>query len=138
MDYKEFYKNELFPENEVFITDALLEKNNWDDKMAIDDDCQSYCLYNDIGRINILKDYYGKGKNLYTLCIDNTNNDYRKVRTFSDIKAAIYSYLCGQTVFKYGPDENGLYGYHALENEEEMAEWRYNEYCKMMKCIEKT
>ena len=45
MDYKEFYKNELFPENEVFITDALLEKNNWDDKVAIDEDCQSYYFY---------------------------------------------------------------------------------------------
>lgn len=139
MDYKNFYKNELFPENEVLITDALLKKNKWLKVIDPFNPKTKFYYFDNglIGRIHVIKNYFGKGKNSYTLCLNYKDDDCRNIRKISDIKAAIYSYVCGQTGTKYGPNKDGLYSYQSLETEEEMQEWRYNEYCKMVKAIEK-
>lgn len=136
MDYKEFYKNELFPENDVFITDTLLRKNKWSKYGDIVDPKTKFYYFDNgiLGRIRVIKNYFGR-KNLYKLYIHYGDNGI-PVRKISDIKVAIYSYLCGQTGFKYGKTKGG-YAYIALENEEEINEWRYKEYCKLVESIKK-
>ena len=136
MNYKEFYKAELFPETDIEITDEYLKQHGWNKYGDIlDPNTKWYYFDNGIlGRINV--NTCGK-KPTYTLHINYESQDCRRVITISDIKAAIYSFLCGKRGIKYGynPDVKG-YQYLTLYNDDESNEWRYNQYCKMIKAIE--
>lgn len=133
MDYKEFYKRELFPDIETPITDKLLKKNKWDKYVYIHaftkEDSEYYYFDGDIGRIYAEK---YDGKTSYKISIHSINEDKTiPIKNISDIKAVIYAYLCGRTGTKYGQSSDGGYCYLNLETDEENEKWRYDEYCKM-------
>lgn len=133
MDYKEFYKSELFPDIETPITDKLLKKNKWDKYVYIHaftkEDNEYYYFDGDMMRIWAEK-YDGKiSYKISVGCYDM--NGSIPVKNISDIKAIIYAYLCGRTGTKYGQNSDGGYCYLNLETDEENEKWRYDEYCKM-------
>ena len=133
MNYKEFYKSELFPEKDILITDEYLIEHGWH---KYGDMCEPntkwYYFDNGIlGRINV--DACSETHH-YSLHINYRDHDSRSVKTISDVKAAIYSFICGQRGYKYGFDKvTGGYKYLSLDTEEEEDEYRYNQYIKMTK-----
>lgn len=138
MNYKEFYKNELFPnsENDMCISDEWLEKNGWVKYPCLsEENANLYYFKNDmIGIIHVIKGYY-VNQNSYDLCM-NCSSDNIKVRKVSDIKSVIYAHICGRVGLKYGQHNNGGYIYIPIEDDDENEKWKYNEYCKMIKAIE--
>ena len=138
MDYKAFYKSELFPEKDISITDKYLIEHGWNKVTYLSDPEQKryYFDHGALGRMHV--DRCGK-KPIYKLNI-NYDSDSRYVNTVTDIKVAIYSYVCGLQAVKYGFDaEAGGYKWMIdFITKEEEDEYRYNKYKGMVKAIEQT
>ena len=128
MDYEAFYKEELFPKEKVEITDDYLKKHGWHSyDYSFDKKHRWYSFDNGrIGRIKVVN--YGNRK-YYTLHIKYEDQDRRSIRFVSDIKANVYSYLCGS----YGIEskKDGTYG--DIEEDEKRNKWMYKEYKEMTK-----
>ena len=78
----------------------------------------------------------GSKKTLYRLDV-NYDSGSRYVNTITDIKVAIYSYVCGLQATKYGFDaEAGGYKWIDVDTKEEEDEYRYKKYREMIKAIE--
>ena len=135
MDYKAFYKSELFPEKDIPITDEYLIEHGWHKVTNLSDPEQKSYYFDRgiLGRMNV--DRCGK-KPIYRLLI-NYGSDSRRVYTITDIKVAIYSYVCDLPTSKYGFDaEAGGYKWIDVDTKEEEDEYRYKKYCEMIKAIE--
>ena len=135
MDYKAFYKSELFPEKDIPINDEYLIEHGWHKVTNLSDPEQKSYYFDRgiLGRMNV--DRCGK-KPIYRLLI-NYGSDSRRVYTITDIKVAIYSYVCGLQATKYGFDaEAGGYKWIDVDTKEEEDEYRYKKYREMIKAIE--
>lgn len=136
MDYKEFYKSELFPDKDVEITDEYLIRHGWHKYGDISNPKTKWYYFDNgtLGRINVDA---CSDKHLYTLHINYETGDSRAVNTVADVKAAIYSYICGLQAVKYGYDNTcGGYRYLLVDTKEEEDVYRYKKYCEMVKAIE--
>lgn len=127
INYKEFYKSELFPDKDIEITDEYLIQHGW---IRYDSDIGPKWYYFDgpIGRIKVST---CSEKIEYDLFIDHCREYKSTVYTLSDIKIAIYSYVCGMQAFKYGFGDVG-YTWLPVYTEKEKNEFRYNKYCEMI------
>ena len=135
INYKEFYRKELFPKKEIEITDEFLVKHDWHKYGDICNRKTKWYYFDNgiLGRINVDAT---EEKHKYTLHINYESQDSRQVSTVSDIKAAIYSYVCGQQGCKYGYDPKAKgYKYLKLDTDEEKNEWRYKKYKELVKAI---
>jgi hypothetical protein len=135
MDYKEFYKSELFPDKDIPITDEYLIEHGWHKVTSLLDPEQKWCYFDSgiLGRMYV--DRCGK-KPLYRLYINHVSGT-RFVNTITDIKVAIYSYTCGLQAVKYGFDAKaGGYKWIDVDTKEEEDEYRYNKYKSLVKAIE--
>ena len=136
MDYKAFYKSELFPDKDIELTDEYLVQHGWNKYGDICNPKTKWYYFDNgyLGRINV---DICSGKHHYCLHINYNEHDSRSVTTVTDIKAAIYSYICGLQAVKYGFDAAaGGYRYIPVDTKEEEDEYRYNKYCRMVKAIE--
>ena len=133
MDYKEFYKKELFPKRDIKITDKYLEKRGWHKTKPIGEKNPTWYYFDDgvLGRIHV--SVYNN-KPHYRLQINHNIGDSRYINTVADIKAAVYSYVCGIQAVKYGKEGNG-YKWIDVDTKEEEDEYRYNLYCKLIQKI---
>ena len=130
MNYKEFYKSELFPEKDIPITDEYLIEQGWYKVTNLCDPEQKWYYFDSgiLGHMHV--DRCGK-KPLYRLDINHSSGS-RFVNTITDIKVAIYSYVCGLQAIKYGFDvEAGGYKWIDVDTKEEEEEYKYNKYIKM-------
>ena len=135
MDYKAFYKSELFPDKDIPITDEYLIEHGWHKVTNLLDPEQKWYYFDSgiLGRMHV--DRCGK-KPLYRLDINHVSGT-RFVNTVTDIKVAIYSYTCGLQAVKYGFDaEAGGYKWIDVDTKEEEDEYRYNKYKELVKAIE--
>ena len=135
MDYKAFYKSELFPEKDIPISDEYLIEHGWHKVTNLSDPEQKSYYFDRgiLGRMNV--DRCGK-KPIYRLDV-NYDSGPIYVNTITDIKVAIYSYVCGLRVTKYGFDaEAGGYKWINVDTKEEEDEYRYKKYREMVKAIE--
>lgn len=126
MNYGEFYKEELFPKEKIEVTDEYLASHGW---VCYDYDSDVkhrwYTFSNvRIGRIKVWNDGHRK---YYTLNLRYKDQDRKCIRFVSDIKAVIYSDLCGcwGTEIK----DDGRYG--DIEEDDRREEWMYNTYKEM-------
>lgn len=135
MDYKAFYKSELFPDKDIPITDEYLIEHGWHKVTNLFDPEQKWYYFDSgiLGRMHV--DRCGK-KPLYRLNINYVSGTIF-VNTVTDIKVAIYSYVCGLQAIKYGFDAKaGGYKWIDVDTKEEEDEYKYNKYKKMVKAIE--
>ena len=135
MDYKTFYKSELFPEKDIPITDEYLIEHGWHKVRNLSDLEQKWYHFDSgiLGRMDV--DLCSK-KPIYRLDIKH-NSSLRRVNTVTDIKVAIYSYVCGLQATKYGFDaEAGVYKWIDVDTKKEEDEYRYKRYREMIKAIE--
>ena len=133
MDYKEFFKNELFPEVEVEITDEFLENHGFV-KYGInylDPEKDKHYYYENgiIGRIYVNRCIE---PTIYTLQLNHNDHNHIHISKLSDIKAAVYASICGLPGSKYGFDGVG-YRWIPTDTKEEEEEYRYNKYCELIK-----
>ena len=134
MDYKAFYKSELFPEKDIPITDEYLIEHGWHKVTYLSDSEQKW-YYFDSGILGRMYVDRCRKKPLYRLDIHSSGS--RRVNTVTDIKVAIYSYVCGLQATKYGFDaEAGGYKWIDVDTKEEEDEYRYKKYREMVKAIE--
>lgn len=132
MNYKEFYKSELFPEKDISITDEYLIEHGWNKVTNLLDPEQKW-YYFDSGILGCMHVNRCNKKPLYSLDI-NYDSGLRYVNTITNIKVAIYSYVCGLPAIKYGFDaEAGGYKWINVDTKEEEEEYRYNKYIEMTK-----
>lgn len=134
MDYKAFYKSELFPDKDIPITDEYLIEHGWYKTTSLLDPEQKWYYFDHgaLGRIHVDR---CPSKPLYRLELNYQGSVF--VNTITDIKVAIYSYVCGLQAIKYGFDNTaGGYKWIDVDTKEEEDEYRYNKYCKMVKAIE--
>lgn len=127
MDYKDFYKSELFSDKDIEITDDYLVQCGWIRYDYLDP--KWYYFEGPIGRIEV---HVCHKKPYYDLHINHCKDNETSICTVSDIKLAIYSYVRGTKAIKYGFDGMG-YRWFNVDTKEEENEYRYNKYCEMIK-----
>lgn len=135
MDYKAFYKSELFPEKDIPITDEYLIEHGWYKVTNLSDPEQKWYYFDSgiLGRMHVNR---CSKKPIYRLDI-NHGSGSRCVNTITDIKVVIYSYVCGLQATKYGFNaETGGYKWIDVDTKEEEDEYRYKKYREMVKAIE--
>ena len=135
MDYKAFYKSELFPEKDIPITDEYLIEHGWYKVTNLSDPEQKWYYFDSgiLGRMHVNR---CSKKPIYRLDIKRSSS-LRRVNTVTDIKVAIYSYVCGLQATKYGFDaETSGYKWIDVDTKEEEDEYRYKKYREMVKAIE--
>ena len=134
MDYKTFYKSELFPEKDIPITDEYLIEHGWCKTDLSEPKHKSYYFDNGfLGRMYVIRDRKGA---IYRIDV-NYDSAPIYVNTITDIKVAIYSYVCGLPASKYGFDaEAGGYKWIDVDTKEEEDEYKYKKYREMVKAIE--
>ena len=132
MNYKQFYKKELFPKKDIQITDEYLEEHEQYKTKPIGEENPTWYYFDDgiLGRIHV--SIYNN-KQHYRLQIGD-DRDSRYINTVADIKAAVYSYICRLQAVKYGKEGNG-YKWINVDTKEEEDEYRYNLYCKLIQKI---
>ena len=134
MDYKAFYKSELFPEKDIPTTDEYLIEHGWH-KVTNLSDPEQKSYYFDRGILGRMHVNRCSKKTLYRLDV-NYDSGPIYVNTITDIKVAIYSFVFGLQATKYGFNaETGGYKWIDVDTKEEEDKYRYKRYREMVKAI---